>query len=830
MTQRSPTRSVHDALGYERSTLDAFFAPKTVAVIGATEQPGSVGLAVLRNLKGGHAQVFAVNPHHKAVDGMIAYPDISTVSAAVDLAVIVTPAETVPSIVAACAQANVKAAIVISAGFRERGPAGTALEQATLEGARRGRLRVLGPNCQGIIRPGTGFNTTFLPTAVRSGSLALISQSGGLGAAILDWGARENIGFSAFVSVGSMMDIDWGDLIDYLGDDPVTEAIVIAMESIGDARSFLGAAREVALTKPIIVIKAGRTTEAAQAAEAHIGVFTGSDAVLDAAFRRCGVLRIETLGYLFAMVDALAKQPRPQGPRLLIVSNAGGLGVLATDTLIERGGELATLAPETLRELEALLPTHWSRANPIDVLGDAEPERWEKVLRILAQDRGSDGTLVIFSAQGTASPEAVAQHVVQYRDGRRPLLASWMGGEQVAAAEDTLNRANIPTLPYPDTAARMFCNMWQYTYNLRALYETPILASEPHDVADAGEVERLLQDVCNEGRIQLTDDETMQLLAAYGIAAEFRTARIEDIVLALSSTIDAQFGPVLRCGIGGAHKELFDDVALALPPLNTTLARRMLEQTRFYGALKAGHGSLNLASLEQVLVRFSRLVVEQRRLREIIIDPLNITVDGVVALGAAVWLHDGRIADADLPRSAIRPYPLQYARPWTLRDGTPITIRPIRAEDEPLMVAFHHTLGEGTVYTRYFHHLNLDQRIAHERLTRICFIDYDREMALVAERDDPETGRAILGVGRLSKIRGTSEAEFAILIADPYQQQGLGTELLGRLVAIGRDEQISAIIAEILPENPGMRRVVQTLGFHTRYDWQEGVVHARLEM
>ncbi len=336
MTTPTPTRTVHDALGYERTTLDAFFAPRTVALIGATEQEGSVGLAVLRNLRGGRAEVYAVNPHHAQIDGMTAYPDITSVPAAVDLAVIVTPAETVPEIVGACAAANVKAAIVISAGFRERGEAGADLEAATLAQARRGRLRVLGPNCLGIIRPRSSLNTTFLTTAVRSGSLGLISQSGALGAAILDWGAQENIGFSAFISVGSMMDIDWGDLIDYLGDDPATQTIVIAMESIGDARSFLSAAREVALTKPIIVIKAGRTPEAARAAAAHVGVDVGSDAVLDAAFRRCGVLRIETLGHLFCMVDVLAKQPRPQGPRLTIITNAGGLGVLATDTLIER--------------------------------------------------------------------------------------------------------------------------------------------------------------------------------------------------------------------------------------------------------------------------------------------------------------------------------------------------------------------------------------------------------------------------------------------------------------------------------------------------------------
>ena len=824
MTTPTPTRTVHDALGYERTTLDAFFAPRTVALIGATEQEGSVGLAVLRNLRGGRAEVYAVNPHHAQIDGMIAYPDITSVPAAVDLAVIVTPAETVPEIVGACAAANVKAAIVISAGFRERGEAGADLEAATLAQARRGRLRVLGPNCLGIIRPRSSLNTTFLTTAVRSGSLGLISQSGALGAAILDWGAQENIGFSAFISVGSMMDIDWGDLIDYLGDDPATQTIVIAMESIGDARSFLSAAREVALTKPIIVIKAGRTPEAARAAAAHIGVDVGSDAVLDAAFRRCGVLRIETLGHLFAMVDVLAKQPRPQGPRLTIITNAGGLGVLATDTLIERGGELAQLSPHTLAELDAVLPAHWSRANPIDLLGDADPERWGDALRVVARDHASDGTLVIFSPQGTVSPEVVAQQVIAHHDQRKPLLTTWMGGEQIAAAEHMLNQANIPTLPYPDTAARMFGNMWRYTDNLRSLYETPTLADKPQDVADAHAAsEQMLRRISDEGSTRLDEGEVAFLLAAYGITTALDDPTGDGLSVAIHADIDPQFGPVLRCGAGGALKHVFDDVAVALPPLNTTLARRMLERTRVYAAFDP-------TLLEDVLVRFSRLVVEQRRVRRIVLDPVVLRGDRVVVVRADVHLHDQSIADADLPRTAIRPYPVQYSAPGTLKDGTPITIRPIRAEDEPLMVAFHHTLSESTVYTRYFHQLQLDLRIAHERLTRICFIDYDREMALVAERDDPVRGRAILGVGRLSKLRGTTEAEFAILIADQFQQQGLGTELLRRLVAIGRDEQLTAIVADMLQENSGMQHVVRRLGFQTRFDWSEGIMKARLTL
>ncbi len=360
----------------------------------------------------------------------------------------------------------------------------------------------------------------------------------------------------------------------------------------------------------------------------------------------------------------------------------------------------------------------------------------------------------------------MAQQVIAHHDQRKPLLTTWMGGEQIAAAEHMLNQANIPTLPYPDTAARMFGNMWRYTDNLRLLYETPTLADQPQDVADAHAAsEQILRRVADEGGTRLDGGEVAFLLAAYGITTALDGPTGDGLSVAIHADIDPQFGPVLRCGAGGALKHVFDDVAVALPPLNTTLTRRMLERTRVYAAFDP-------ALLEDVLVRFSRLVVEQRRVRQIVLDPVVVRGDRVVVERAEVHLHDQSIADADLPRTAIRPYPVQYSAPGTLKDGTPITIRPIRAEDEPLMVAFHHTLSESTVYTRYFHQLQLDLRIAHERLTRICFIDYDREMALVAERDDPVRGRAILGVGRLSKLRGTTEAEFAILIAGSVPAAG----------------------------------------------------------
>jgi acetyltransferase len=918
----SPTTDpAHDILRAERHPLDAIFAPQTVAVIGASDQEGSVGRTLLWNLishsHGG--TVFPVNPRRRSVLGIKAYPSITAVSEAVDLAVIATPAPTVPGIIGECVDAGVKGAIVISAGFRERGPEGAALEQQVLAQLHRrgpsGWLRLIGPNCLGVMRPFSGLNATFASAMARPGSVAFISQSGALGTAVLDWSLTEHVGFSAFISIGSMLDVGWGDLIDYLGDDPHTQSIILYMESIGDARSFLSAAREVALTKPIIVIKAGRTTRAAQAAASHTGALTGSDAVLDAAFRRCGVLRVNTIADLFYMAEVLGKQPRPRGPHLTIVTNAGGSGVLATDALIMNGGELATLSDETTAALNAFLPAQWSHSNPIDILGDADPQRYARTLEVVAKDPGSDGLLVILTPQAMTEPAKTAELVKAHAGmGNKPILASWMGGAEVVAGEAILNRANIPTFPYPDTAARVFTAMWRYSDNLRSLYETPTLVTDAGAVSDRVEAGQIISRARQAGRTLLTEAESKQILAVYGIpVVETRSATSEEdavkiadelgypVVLKLlsstithktdvggvhlnlpnaqavrrayraieasvreragvehfegvtvqpmivgdsyeliiGSSIDPQFGPVLLFGAGGQLVEVVEDRALALPPLTTTLARRMMERTRIFKALQGvrGRPPVDLATLEQLLVRFSHLVVEQRWIKEIDINPLfaaPITASvrtPLLALDARVVLHGPDVTEAQLPKLAVRPYPSQYVMAWTLSDGTPITIRPIRPEDEPLMIKFHRTLSERSVYFRYFHPMALNTRIAHERLTRMCFIDYDREIALVAEYQDQETGEgAIVAIGRLIKVHGRNEAEFALVVSDQFQGHGLGTELLRQLLRIGRDEHLHRITADILPENRGMQRVCEKLGFRLHRSLKDQVVKAEIDL
>jgi len=713
--------------------LDCFFAPKSVAVIGATDKPGSVGRAVMKNLRAFGGAVYPVNPKRPTVLGQPAFPRVADVPGKIDLAVIVTPAAAVPGIVRECAAAGVKGVVVISAGFKEAGADGAALERQILAEAQGAGMRIVGPNCLGVMAPHVGFNATFSGAAARPGNVAFLSQSGALGTAVLDWSLSENVGFSAFVSVGSMLDVGWGDLISHFGDDPATHSIVMYMETVGDARSFLAAARRVALTKPIILVKVGRTEAAAKAAASHTGALTGSDEVLDAAFRRVGVLRVGAIEELFDMAEVLSKQPRPRGPRLAIVTNAGGPGALATDRLIASGGELADLSPASRAALDQLLPPCWSHGNPIDVLGDADAAHFARAVEIAADDPGADGVLAVLTPQAMTDATLTARQVVAStaRQGGKPILASWMGGSSVALGEVVLNAAGIPTFKYPDRAVSAFTNMWGYSAGLGALAEVPApVAAGPADGGPGAQAGSIVAAARDAGRTLLTGHEAQQILAAYGLpvvetgvalsedeaaaAAErigFPVAvklhsktithktevngvhldlrgadavrqawrRIERDVrektgegnflgvvvqrmiapggyeLILGSSVDPQFGPVLLFGAGGQLVEIFRDHALGLPPLTAGLARRLMAQTRIYTALRGirGRRPVDLAALEQVLVRFSRLVAEQRWIREIEINPLLASSEQLLALDVRVVLQPPGTLEAQLPELAM---------------------------------------------------------------------------------------------------------------------------------------------------------------------------------
>lgn len=873
-----------------RSDLEVFMRPQSVALIGASERVGSVGQTLLTNLSNGplKERLYLVNPRHRTLQGREVFSRIEEVPAAIDLAVIATPAVTVPDLIRQCVAKAVDGAIIISAGFAEMGGEGRAFEQEIKAAQGGSKLRIVGPNCLGIMAPYAGLNATFATAPMLRGNLALLSQSGALLTAILDWSIQEKLGFSAVVSVGSMLDVSWGEWIDYLGDDPQTHSILVYMESIGNARSFLSAARAVAPHKPIIVLKAGRSPAAAKAAVSHTGAMAGRDDVLDAAFRRVGVLRVESVADLFSMAEVLAKQPRPSGPRLTILTNAGGAGVVATDALERYGARSATLSESTTFELNQILPSHWSRSNPVDILGDASPARYRSAFKAILQEPATDGHLVILTPQAMTDPvECARQLAAEAHECKKPVLASWMGGQTVAPARAILAESQIADFEYPEAAAQAFAYMWRYSDNLRAIYETPAAVTELPESAcvNAGVV---LDAVKSAGRTLLHEVEAKQVIGAYGIptietriatsraeavyhagklgypavlkllsptithksdvggvrlnlcsasevgyafseiegavtakfgASQFAGVTVQRMIvhrgleLILGSICDEQFGPVLLFGAGGITTEVFRDRALGLPPLNRTLARLMMEQTRIYQALVKPRGqSIDLDALEELLVRFSQLVIDHPRIREIDINPLIVDGDRMLALDARIVLHGADLQADCLPCPAIRPYPSQYTTSIQLPAGQPATIRAIRPEDEDLMVKFHQTLSIETAHQRYGNVLPLAARIGHHRLSRICFADYDRDIVLVVEIGQGQE-RRIIAVGRLSKMPGSGDHELALLVGDAFQRQGLGGWLLKQLLNVAQQERMSCVRAFFAPNNVGMERLCHRYGF-----------------
>ncbi|MEM1282812.1 MAG: bifunctional acetate--CoA ligase family protein/GNAT family N-acetyltransferase [Chlamydiota bacterium] len=889
--------------------LDAIFKPQNIAVIGAKDDLGTVGRTIMANLLDGSLgeRIYPVNPKRDTVLGIKTYPDVSSIPEAIDLAIIITPAETVPKIVEQCVETGVKSSIIISAGFKEIGHEGLEMEKEVVRIARSGNMPIIGPNCLGVMSPQSGLNATFAKGMAHPGNLAFISQSGAMCTAVLDWSFKENIGFSAFVSIGSMADVDWGDLIHYFGNDPKTKSILMYMETVGDPRTFLTAAREIALEKPIIVIKGGRSPDAAQAAASHTGSLAGSDEVFDAALLRAGVLRVDTISELFDMASVLARQPLPKGPNLAIITNAGGPSVLATDATVLNGAKIAKLQKNTIEQLDEFLPPAWSHGNPVDILGDALADRFGTTIRIVANDENVDGLLVVLSPQDVTDPNGTAEYMREFAHlDNKPILASWMGGDTVLKGAQTLHHSGIPSFSYPDDAAWSFAKMWDYSLNLRSIYETPSVRDDTSDffseVPSIWEVDQIIQKARREKRDLLDEYESKKILACYNIpivetlkaksceeaveqanklrypvvvklysktithktdvggvklnltsdddvskafndiqqsvtekegADAFdgvtvqRMVKIDGYELILGCSCDEQFGPVLLFGTGGQLVEVYKDRSLGLPPLNTTLARRMMQQTKIYTALKGvrGREAVDMKQLEEVLVHFSQLIVENPRIKELDINPLLVSADEIIALDARVVLHDPDLPEEDLPSTSIRPYPIQYIQTIHLKNDVPVLLRPIKAEDEPMIAVFHKELSENTVRQRYFEFLSLDERTTHERLVHICFNDYARELALVAEVNE----KKIVGIARLRRIPGTEEATMTITIIDAYHGKGLGIQMLQHLIEMAKQENIKTIKAAVLSENVGMLALCEKCGFDLKPCPEEHLTYCELE-
>lgn len=886
--------------------LQKIFAAKSVAVIGASNRPASVGEAVLGNLVDGGYQgtVFPVNPNHEELRGLRCYPSVRQLPAAADLAIICTPAKTVPGIVRQCGEAGVLGIVIVSAGFREVSKEGEALEQEILATAREFRgMRIIGPNCLGFMTPHLSLNASFASDSPLEGDVAFISQSGALCTAVLDWAMQEKVGFSHFVSAGNMLDVGVADLIDYFALDNRTESIILYVESIDEARRFMSAARAFTRTKPIIAYKAGRFTESAQAAASHTGAMAGVDSVYEAAMARAGIVRVFEVDDLFNCAELLARQTTPSGPRLAIITNAGGAGVMATDALLERHGELAQLSEKTLDILNAQLPAAWSHGNPVDVLGDAPPARFETAVETVLADSGVDGLLVVLSPQAMTDATGAADAVVKATSNtRKPVLAAWMGGQRVRAGIERLNQAGIATYSTPEKGVRAFMHLVTFARNREMLYETP--REVPIEFSlDRDRLHEVSDSILNEGGNILSEVASKELLEAYEIpvtptliamsveeavshaghvgypvalkilsadithksdvgGVELNLATADDVESAFQRILqrakqcrpnaaiqgvtvqpmvvepngrelivgakrDPVFGTVLMVGAGGTNAELFHDRALELPPLSDNLARRMLKSLQSWPLLQEyrSRPGVDIDKLVEVLMRLSYLVADCPRIAELDVNPLLATPNGVVALDARIVLDEKTTARPARPYShlAIRPYPHEYTQSIELKNGTSVLFRPIKPEDEKLWCDFVECCSPESLHLRFRY---MFRATTHEMASRFCFLDYDREIAIVAETEH-EGERKLLGIGRLVADVDHREAEYAVIVADPWQGLGIGSQLTDFCLQLCKDWEIESIIAEMAPNNRRMIRMFEHRGFQIDRSFGKDAVIAR---
>ena len=867
--------------------LDKIFKPRSIALVGATPKPNTVGAMLLKNLRNESfkGDLMLVNPRYNEIAGMPVYPDVASLSAGPDLAVIATPPATVPGLVAELGTKGTRGAVVITAGFGELGAEGKQLQQRILEAARPHLLRIVGPNCVGVMASGAHLNASFAHLASRPGRLAFVSQSGAIVTAMLDWAEPRGIGFSHVVSLGDMADVDFGDMLDYLGDDASTRAILLYVEGLTSARKFMSAARAAARRKPVLVVKVGRHAEGARAAASHTGALAGSDRVYDAAFRRAGTLRVRDMGDLFDAIETLSSTHAQAGDRLAILTNGGGPGVLATDMLIEVGGTLATLSPAAVAKLDRVLPRTWSHGNPVDIVGDADPQRYKAALEALIEDRDIDAVLVINCPTAMQSPSDCARVVIDTVHAQAPhlmgrnVLTNWIGEHTAAPARNLFAAAHIATYDTPDRAIRGFMQRVQYRRNQQLLLETP--PSRPETFTpDTDAAERMLLGALRAGREWLEPNEVMGVLGAYGIpvvrtymvadsvaAAEIarelakpvalkirsrdiqhksdiggvalnlgnpdRVQREAETMLAKARAVrpdarlegfivqemiqrsgaleliagvvdDSLFGPVILFGQGGTAVEVLNDSTLELPPLNMALARAQIARTRVWRLMQGYRNQppCDVDSVADILIKLAQLVADQPTVAELDINPLLVDQKGVVGLDARL-----RVRAAKPNRLAIRPYPKELESEAVLPDGTRVQIRPVRPEDEPGIIDLAAHQSAEDLRMRFFTSM---RGLSHELAARLTQIDYDREVALVAQ---PSKRGAVWGVARFIADPDNVRAEYAVAVRTDMKGRGLGYLLMTKLLEMAKARGLSEVIGEVLCENAAMLKMALELGF-----------------
>ncbi|MET0436110.1 MAG: bifunctional acetate--CoA ligase family protein/GNAT family N-acetyltransferase [Devosia sp.] len=866
-------------------------APESVALIGASSKPGSVGLTVMRNLLAGSfaGEVRLVNPNHSELEGRHCYGSVNDLPEAPGAAIVAAPPAAVPGIIADLGRKGTRAAVVLTAGLGPR-------SKEMLEAARPFCLRILGPNCIGLMVPRIGLKASFAHRAPLTGDLAFVSQSGALITAVIDWAAAREIGFSHVVSLGEMADIDLGDMLDYLATDGSSRAILLYVEAVTHASKFLSAARRAARLKPVVVVKSGRHTGGARAALSHTGALAGSDASYDAAFRRSGLLRVRTLDELFAAAEILAHAPKLAGERLAILTNGGGAGVLAADELQDANGVLATLDAKTTSALDKVLPPIWSHGNPVDIIGDATAKRYTDALHELLQDPQSDAVLVLHCPTATISARDAATAVINEidlsrRDGKgaaKPVITCWLG-EAVAKEPRELFTANdIPTFATTSEAVTGFMQLVDYARAQNELMQTPPVAADERTYRTE-DADREIQRILRAGRTVASALETKAILAAYGIStnkavfardsvevrsiasnvleqaqacalkivspeishksdvggvrlglesassaeqaavemlAHVKTklpnARIDGFTvepmvsrpnaleLIVGMSVDQTFGPMMLFGAGGVAVEVIGDSALALPPLDTLLARQMITETRI-SRLLAGYRdrpATDVHAVADVLVRVSDLIIRHPEIRELDINPLLADEHGVIAIDARLKLADERIS----PRQelAIRPYPSELQKAIAVDGIGEITLRPVRPDDEPRYGPFFARISPDDIRLRFF---TGRSAFPHSFLAKLTQIDYAREMAFVAIKKD---SGELLGVSRLILEPDRTRGEFGVLIRSDLHSQGLGRHLMNALMSYARSEGVTEVFGLVHVDNRQMLTMADELGFELR--------------
>jgi len=889
------------------SNLTSILAPGSIAVVGASEHSHKIGAMVLKNLLGGGfpGTVFPINPRHQTVQGLPAYPSFKDLPQQVDLAIVCTPSGTVPQLVHECGEAGVRGMIILSAGFREVGQAGRQLE-AQVQAAARAfpQMRLLGPNCVGLLAPHLRLNASFASGSAQPGRIALISQSGAICTAMLDWAAERNIGFSYLISIGNSLDVSFADLIDYLAVDANTDALILYVESIQGARQFMSAARACTRTKPILAYKAGRFAESSHAAASHTGALAGVDSVYQAAFERAGIVRIDDMTDMFDLAELLSTKNRPPGDRLAIITNAGGPGIMAADELLARGGNLAQLSANARARLDEFLPAYWSHGNPVDVLGDATPDIYARALSTVLDDPAFDAALAILTPQAMTDPLATAMQVTKVaQSSSKPVLVAWLGGHAMRESLKYFQAARLPTFATPQQAVRAFFHLVQYARALEISFETPhevstlpvaelqrfhdefrrslahigpalsehlakellstygipVTKREPAASAEAAvaAAQRIgypvvmkiaSPDILHKtdvGGVRLNISSKEEVIVAFqeivqqaqthrpaarilGVVVEEMVSDVHSLELILGAKRDPVFGPVVMVGMGGIATEVLRDNAVGLPPLNDQLARRMLAQLRIWPLLQGYRGlpGVDIHRLVEMVVHFSTLVADYPEILDIEVNPLLVSARRMVALDARALIdHSAKADGPQYHHLAIRPYPTEFVQSITLKDGASLVLRPIKPEDEQRWQAMMDRCSRESLWQRFQHVIKFTP---HTSAARMCSIDYDREIAIVAE-DQRDGERRIVGVARLLVDSHRESAEFAILVEDLWQGRGLGMRLTAYCLHIAEQSGFACVHAETTIGNTRMLKIFESLGFRRTYDQGTACVHVRKE-